>query len=350
MSFYGLARGALFRLEPERAHDIALASLKRAERFGLSGLIRAKVPQAPCSALGLDFANPVGLAAGLDKNGDFIDALGALGFGFLEIGTITPRPQPGNPKPRLFRLTRHQALINRLGFNNKGVDHLVRQVEKRRWQGVLGINIGKNKDTPNKRAVDDYRICLESVFPLADYVTVNISSPNTEGLRDLQAADSLRRLLGELKNSQAKLAGQHQRRVPILLKVAPDLGAKQIEEIAHEILEAEFEGLLATNTTLSRPGIEGVHQAEESGGLSGEPLAPLACHVLKAFRRHLPRAFPILGVGGITSATHARDRLTAGADLLQIYTGFIYRGPQLIADCVNTYLSHAEDLRQRQPA
>jgi dihydroorotate dehydrogenase len=276
----------------------------------------------------------VGVAPGLDKNGDYFEALGDLGFGFVEIGTVTPRPQPGNPKPRVFRLTGAQAMINRLGFNNKGVDHLVRRVRRHRFKGILGINIGKNFDTPMGRAVDDYVICLEKVYPHADYVTVNISSPNTENLRELQGAAELDRLLGAMDRRRADLADEHGRHVPLALKVAPDLDEAQIAGIAKMVTRHRMDAVIATNTTISREGVEGMKHADEAGGLSGAPLKPRADRVLAALRAALPSKITLIGVGGITCGQDAVDKLDLGAQLVQFYTGLVYRGPELVSECL----------------
>ncbi len=331
---YPMARAALFRLDPELAHDVALGSLKKAERLHTIKLFASRVPEKPTTVMGLEFPNPCGLAAGLDKNGDYIDALGALGFGSIEIGTITPKPQAGNPKPRMFRLASDSALINRLGFNNKGVDYLCQRVKKRRYRGILGINIGKNKATPNERAVDDYIHCLRKVYPLADYVTVNISSPNTEGLRDLQHADSLRTLLQDLKSEQDQLRQVHDRTVPLVVKLAPDLDDAARDQTVAVLNSIAPEGVIMGNTTISRPSLGDLRHAQESGGLSGKPLLPLANDQLGKLRQQLSSSIPIVGVGGITSAEAAAQKFTLGAALVQIYTGFIYAGPDLIRQVV----------------
>lgn len=284
--------------------------------------------------MGLSFPNPVGLAAGLDKNGECIDGLAALGFGFIEIGTVTPRPQPGNPKPRLFRLPEAEALINRMGFNNKGVDYLVEQVKKARYRGILGINIGKNRDTPLDRALDDYLIGLRKVYPYASYVTVNISSPNTPGLRDLQAGENLYHLLSGLRQERENLAQRHGRRVPLAVKIAPDLESEQIKQIADALVEFEIDAVIATNTTASREGVEGLAHGEETGGLSGRPLFGKSTDVVARLSQALQGAIPVIGCGGIASTEDARRKFEAGADLIQIYTGFIYRGPALIREIV----------------
>jgi len=287
----------------------------------------------PVDLLGLRFRNRVGLAAGLDKNADCIEAWDRLGFGFVEVGTVTPRPQPGNPKPRMFRLPAQRALINRLGFNNKGVDYLVARVNEARCQAVLGINIGKNADTPVEAAADDYEACLRKVHRWAGYVTVNISSPNTKNLRDLQEEARLRALLLRLRAVRAELAQKDARRVPMLVKLAPDLEAAELRRTGALARELGADGLIATNTTIQRPGLDGTPRAAESGGLSGAPLKPLALEALRALRSELGADYPLIGVGGILSGADARERRDAGADLVQIYTGFIYRGPELIAEC-----------------
>ncbi len=329
---YSIARSALFKLDPELAHNVALKSLKKLESCHLAGVFGQKVLK-PRSLLGLSFDNAVGLAAGLDKNGEYIDALAAMGFGFIEVGTVTPRPQPGNPKPRMFRLPERDALINRLGFNNQGLDAFLVNVAAARYKGVLGLNIGKNFDTPNDKAVDDYVTCLRGVFPHASYVTVNISSPNTKGLRDLQAASQLEHLLATLKTEQQMLAKKHKRQVPMLLKIAPDLDLSAIRDIAALLLQYSFEGAIATNTTISRDAVMGLKHATEAGGLSGRPVFSPSTEVLRELVKHLKGNIPVIGVGGIMSANDAQQKINAGASLVQIYTGFIYKGPQLIADC-----------------
>ena len=330
---YSIARTALFALDPEVAHHIALDSLHRLNRLHLSRLFSSR-RMAPCEVMGLRFDNPVGLAAGLDKNGQYIDALAALGFGFIEVGTVTPRAQPGNPKPRMFRLKEEEALINRLGFNNQGLDAFITNVKRAKYQGVLGLNIGKNADTPIERAVDDYVVCLKGVYPFASYVTVNISSPNTKGLRDLQAAEQLQKLLATLKAEQKILAKKHKKHVPLVLKIAPDLDLKSIREIAALTLENGFEGMIATNTTISRDAVRDHPLAQEAGGLSGRPLFSPSTEVLRELAKALKGNIPIIGVGGIMSGADARAKMNAGAALVQIYTGFIYHGPDLIRDAV----------------
>jgi dihydroorotate dehydrogenase len=332
---YSFARPFLMMMDAERAHDLALASLSTMYRLGLNPLVAQRSKPMPLKLWDIEFANPVGLAAGLDKNGGHIDALGALGFGFIEIGTTTPRPQAGNPKPRMFRLTRHAAVINRMGFNNEGVNALLANVERSRYRGVLGINIGKNKDTPNERAFEDYLYCLERVYPVASYVTVNISSPNTAGLRDLQSADELHRLLNRLREAQERLAAKHRRRTPILIKIAPDLSDEQINRMGLILAAARVDGVIATNTTTDRLPVEGHPRAGEAGGLSGKPLYGRSTHVLRHLRSQLPDSIPIIGVGGIHTGADAVGKVTAGASLVQIYTGFVYRGPILIRQCVD---------------
>jgi dihydroorotate dehydrogenase len=333
---YSLARPFLFGIDPERAHGFGLASLEAAYRSGLGGLLASRPQPLPTKALGLVFPNPVGLAAGLDKNGAHVDALLGLGFGFIEVGTVTPRPQPGNPKPRMFRLPDYEAIINRLGFNNEGVDALVRNVGRaRRRQGLLGINIGKNKDTPNESAEADYLFCLERVYPLADYVTINISSPNTAGLRELQEEQALRRLVGTLREAQERLGAQHGKRVPMLVKVAPDLSDDDIEAAARVLGDLGVDGVIATNTTVSRITVQQHPFARETGGLSGAPLMDKSTAVLRKLRTRLPEQVPLVGVGGILSGADAATKMAAGASLVQVYTGLVYRGPALIGECVD---------------
>lgn len=334
---YSLLRSILFRFDPEKSHHLALDGLALAERLHLSGLLAAQVADKPREVMGITFRNPVGLAAGLDKNGDYIDALAALGFGFIEIGTITPRPQPGNPQPRLFRLPEHQAIINRMGFNNQGVDYLVQQVQKARYKGVLGINIGKNKDTPNENAVDDYVKCMEKVYAHATYITVNLSSPNTPGLRDLQFGEPLKRLLEQLKQTQQRLAVEHRKTVPLVLKVAPDMTADDIADVAQSLLQFEIDGLIATNTTITRDAIKGHPLAGEAGGLSGAPVAKLSTETIRQFTQILGDKIPVIGVGGITDARSAKDKVDAGAKLVQIYSGFIYSGADLITEAASAF-------------
>lgn len=332
---YNRLRRALFALPPETAHHLTLDSLGAAHRLGLLGLMGyPKTPGQPVEVMGLRFPNPVGLAAGLDKGGDYFNALGALGFGFVEIGTVTPRPQPGNPAPRLFRIPEAEAIINRMGFNNPGIDHLVAQVSKRNYQGVLGINIGKNLDTPVEHAVGDYLAGLNRAWPWADYITVNISSPNTPGLRNLQYGDSLRALLARLLEEKERLARADGRRVPLTVKIAPDLTREELAETAAILLDSGVDGVIATNTTLSREGVESSPLACEAGGLSGAPLREKSTAVIAALAEILGGRIPIIGVGGICSGEDAQAKMEAGASLVQLYTGFIYRGPALVNNVV----------------
>ena len=332
--FYPLARPFLFALDPETAHDLAFASLDRATALGLAQLAAPKLPAAPVTVMGVRFPNRVGLAAGLDKNAAHLPGLATLGFGFLEAGTVTPRAQPGNPKPRMFRLPARQAMINRLGFNNGGVDAFVANVERSGYDGVLGINIGKNFDTPNERAADDYTACLRAVYRHASYVTVNISSPNTKGLRDLQSEAALGALLTLLKQEQSALAQQHGRHVPLTVKIAPDLTDDAVRGIAHLLVAQGIEGVIATNTTIARDAVTGLRYAEETGGLSGAPVRERSTAVIRLLAAALDGALPIIGVGGIMSGDDAREKVAAGAALVQVYTGLIYRGPGLVAECV----------------
>lgn len=341
---YSLARPFLFSLDAERAHGLGLSALDLAYRTGTTPLLAARIAPMPSTAFGLTFPNPVGLAAGLDKNGEHIDALFALGFGFVEIGTITPRPQAGNPQPRLFRLPEHNAIINRMGFNNAGVDALVRNVERaRNRRGLLGINIGKNKDTPNEQAVDDYIACLDKVYPLADYITVNISSPNTAGLRELQEETALRQLVSQLRDRQEDLAARHGRRVPMLVKVAPDLSDRDIDAAARVLGELQVDGVIATNTTIDHSKVAGDPLANEAGGLSGAPVLEQSTLVLRRLRSRLPESVPLVGVGGILSGADAVAKMAAGAALVQCYSGLIFRGPALVSECV-------EAIRRRREA
>ncbi len=329
---YALLRPLLFALDPEAAHRVTLSSLDALAALGIARLAAAATASCPRRIMGIEFRNPVGLAAGLDKNGDHIDALGALGFGFLEIGTVTPRAQPGNLQPRMFRLPARRAIINRMGFNNAGVDHLVACVKRARYRGVLGINVGKNFDTPIERAAEDYLACLRKVYPLASYVAVNISSPNTRNLRELQRSDELAPLLGALKREQRRLADTHGKYVPLAVKIAPDLDPQQIAAIAALLVEHQIDAVIATNTTLARDAVAGMPHASESGGLSGAPLTAMSRAVVRALARVLDGALPVIGVGGIMSAADAAAMVDAGASLVQLYTGLIYRGPALIRE------------------
>ncbi|MBH1712169.1 quinone-dependent dihydroorotate dehydrogenase [Stenotrophomonas maltophilia] len=341
---YSLARPFLFSLDAERAHGLGLSALDLAYRTGTTPLLAARIAPMPSTVFGLTFPTPVGLAAGRDKNGEHIDALFALGFGFVEIGTITPRPQAGNPQPRLFRLPEHNAIINRMGFNNAGVDALVRNVERaRNRRGLLGINIGKNKDTPNEQAVDDYIACLDKVYPLADYITVNISSPNTAGLRELQEETALRQLVSQLRDRQEDLAARHGRRVPMLVKVAPDLSDRDIDAAARVLGELQVDGVIATNTTIDHRKVAGDPLANEAGGLSGAPVLEQSTLVLRRLRSRLPESVPLVGVGGILSGADAVAKMAAGAALVQCYSGLIFRGPALVSECV-------EAIRRRREA
>lgn len=332
---YQHIRDVLFRFDAETSHELSLDLLGAAERLRLLGLFAPKVASNPVQVMGLTFDNPVGLAAGLDKNGDYFNALGALGFGFVEIGTITPRPQPGNPQPRLFRIPEAQAIINRMGFNNKGVDHLVAQVKKRRYKGILGINIGKNAVTPVENAVDDYLICLRKVYDYADYITVNISSPNTPGLRNLQFGDSLSQLLAPLKQEQTRLHQATGRYVPIAVKIAPDMDESEIHQVAGVLVQEEMDAVIATNTTISRVGGEGYANATETGGLSGLPVRDKSTFVIRTLNASLGGKLPIIGAGGILDGASAADKIRAGASLVQVYSGFIYEGPSLISRAVD---------------
>jgi len=336
MNLYPLLRPLLFSLDPETAHEVTLKLLNSTYILGLSKLIYPAIDQKPVTVMGLDFKNPVGLAAGLDKNGDYINALAALGFGFVEIGTVTPRPQPGNPKPRLFRLPEHQAIINRMGFNNLGIDHLLAQVKQSRYSGILGINIGKNFDTPIENAADDYLIGLRKAYPSASYITINISSPNTKNLRQLQQGDEIKSLISSLKEEQQRLRREHGKYVPLALKIAPDLTTNEIAHIAGLLLEFEIDAVIATNTTIARDMIAGHPLANEAGGLSGAPVKQQSTLVVRELGAALNGKIPIIAAGGILSAADAQEKLEAGASLVQIYSGLIYRGPQLIADIVRS--------------
>lgn len=333
---YALARPFLFSIDAEAAHNLALPSLKRAAALGATRVL-SKPKSDPRSVMGIQFPNPVGLAAGLDKDGAYIDGLASLGFGFIEVGTVTPRAQPGNPKPRMFRLPAANAIINRMGFNNGGVDAFVANVQASRFYqdkaGILGLNIGKNADTPIERAVDDYVACLEKVYPFASYVTVNISSPNTKNLRQLQGASELDALLSQLKQTQHRLSDQHKRYVPVALKIAPDIDGDQIKIIANALLTHKMDGVIATNTTTSRDAVKGMQHGDEMGGLSGAPVTDLSTMVIRALKAELGDALPIIGVGGILSGKDAVDKVDAGAALIQLYTGLIYRGPALVREC-----------------
>ena len=336
MNLYPLLRPLLFSLDPETAHEVTLKLLKMAYISGMGKLLYPAIEDKPVNVMGLNFKNPVGLAAGMDKNGDYINALAALGFGFLEIGTVTPRPQPGNPKPRLFRLPEHQAIINRMGFNNSGVDHLLNQVKQSGFNGILGINIGKNFDTPMENAVSDYLTGLRNAYTSASYITINISSPNTKNLRQLQQGDQIKALIAALKEEQLKLQQKHGFYVPLAIKIAPDLTDDEIAHIAGLLLEFEIDGVIATNTTIARDGIENHPLAHEAGGLSGAPVKDKSTLVVRGLATELKDKVAIIAAGGILSAADAQEKLKAGASLVQIYSGLIYRGPQLIEDIVKS--------------
>ena len=333
---YSLLRPWLFCLDPEQAHNLTLSNLDRAQRWGLLNRLVTKPIADPQTLCGITFPNPVGLAAGLDKDGKHIDALAALGFGFLEIGTVTPRPQPGNPKPRMFRLTEAQAIINRMGFNNDGVDACVARVRRSQfWQqgGVLGMNIGKNASTPIEDAASDYILAMEAVYEIASYITVNISSPNTQNLRALQGEDMLRSLLGDLDKARKRLSDRHGVRKPLFLKIAPDLDTADINLIADLLMEFGIDAIIATNTTIARDAVQGMQHGEEAGGLSGAPVRAASTQVIKTLKARLGNTLPIIGVGGILSGADAREKMMAGASLVQIYSGLIYRGPDLVNEC-----------------
>ena len=335
---YALARPLLFSLDPETAHNVTLPALRRAAALGLTGIVRKPKPD-PRTVMGITFPNPVGLAAGLDKDGAYIDGLAALGFGSIEIGTVTPRAQPGNPRPRMFRLPAARGIINRMGFNNGGVDAFVANVQSSRFyqerQGVLGLNIGKNADTPIERAADDYLACLRKVYPYASYVTVNISSPNTKNLRQLQGASELDALLSQLKEEQTRLADKYGHYVPLALKIAPDVDGDQIRNIGGALVRHGIDGVIATNTTLARRDVEGMRHAAEQGGLSGAPVFEQSNIVIRALRAEVGDAVPIIGVGGILSGRDAKAKIDAGAQLVQLYSGLIYRGPALVRECAD---------------
>jgi len=332
MNIYPLLRSVLFMFNPERAHSISMALLEFAYRLKLTRLLFGKRKYAPVKVLGLEFPNAIGLAAGLDKNGDHIDALAACGFGFVEVGTVTPRAQPGNPKPRLFRLVKDEAIINRMGFNNEGVEYLVNKVRASKRDCIIGINIGKNRDTSLEHAVDDYVNAFEQVYPYADYVAVNISSPNTPGLRDLQHGEELDRLLLTLKQRQQQLKDEYGSYKPLLVKIAPDLNDAEIRQLANTLLDHKVDGVIATNTSSQRPQLKSTVLASEQGGLSGRPIQPQSDHVLTVLLDELNGEIPVIAVGGIMSAADAQRKIQAGAALVQVYTGFIYSGPRLISD------------------
>lgn len=337
---YSLARPFLFGLDPETAHELTLSSLARLQRTPLQWAYCNGFVEDPIELAGLRFPNRVGLAAGLDKNARCIDALGAMGFGFVEVGTVTPKGQPGNPKPRMFRLPEANALINRLGFNNEGLDAFIANVRRSSFRAkgrLLGLNIGKNAATPIEEATSDYLTCLEGVYPHADYVTVNISSPNTKNLRALQSDEALDALLGAVAQRRAELAQHHGRRVPVFVKIAPDLDEAQVDVIAAALRRHGMDGVIATNTTIARDAVQGLRHAEEAGGLSGAPVLAASNRVIAQLRKALGAGYPIIGVGGILSADDAVAKLRAGADVVQIYTGLIYRGPQLVDEIAREF-------------
>ncbi|CAA0087149.1 Dihydroorotate dehydrogenase (quinone) [Zhongshania aliphaticivorans] len=329
---YSVLRRLLFCLPTETSHHLSLASVSLLQKCGLSRLVSKPLLPLPRTVMGIEFPNPVGLAAGLDKDAKHINGLSALGFGFIEVGTVTPKPQPGNPQPRLFRLPEAEAIINRMGFNNLGLDHLLAQVKASGYQGVLGINIGKNKDTPADKAVDDYLLCLRGVYPYASYVTVNLSSPNTPGLRDLQFGQPLIDLLSTLKKEQLALAEQHGRYIPMAVKIAPDMAEDDIRRVAEVFVEQGMDGVIATNTTIARDAVAGLANGDEQGGLSGKPVRDSSTKVVQILADALQGRLPIIGVGGISDGDSAAEKIAAGASLVQIYTGFIYRGPSLISE------------------
>ncbi|EGR0108601.1 quinone-dependent dihydroorotate dehydrogenase [Vibrio vulnificus] len=331
---YRLARAGFFQLDAEKAHDLAIHNFKRFTGTPIDLFYRQQLPNRPVECMGLTFRNPVGLAAGLDKNGECIEAFDAMGFGFVEVGTVTPRAQSGNDKPRLFRLVGAEGIINRMGFNNLGVDNLIENVKKAKYSCVLGINIGKNKDTPIEKGAEDYLICMEKVYEYAGYIAVNISSPNTPGLRTLQYGEALDELLVELKRKQAELEEKHGKYVPLALKIAPDLTDDEIRQICQSLINNKIDGVIATNTTLDRTMVEGMKHAQEAGGLSGRPLQSRSTEVVRLLRKELQGNIPIIGVGGVDSYVAAKEKMLAGADLVQVYSGFIYHGPGLVRDIV----------------
>lgn len=332
--YYPFVRKALFQFDPERAHELTFQQLRRITGTPLEALVRQRVPAKPVQCMGLTFKNPLGLAAGLDKNGECIDALGAMGFGSIEIGTVTPRPQPGNDKPRIFRLVEAEGLINRMGFNNFGVDNLVENVKKAHFDGVLGINIGKNKDTPVEQGKDDYLICMEKIYPYAGYIAINISSPNTPGLRTLQYGEALDDLLSAIKIKQNDLQARHHKYVPLAVKIAPDLSEEELIQVADSLVRHNIDGVIATNTTLDRALVQGMKHCDETGGLSGRPLQLKSTQIIRRLSQELSGRLPIIGVGGIDSVIAAREKMEAGASLVQIYSGFIFKGPPLVKEIV----------------
>ncbi len=335
MFYYPLVRHFLFKLDPEVVHELTIHQLAWMGGTPLEVFFRNKLPSRPIEVMGLKFDNPVGLAAGLDKDGDAIDAFGAMGFGFIEVGTVTPRPQSGNDKPRIFRVIPAQGIINRMGFNNKGVDNLIENVKKSHYKGILGINIGKNKDTPIENGKDDYLICMDKVYDYAGYIAVNISSPNTPNLRQLQYGEAFDDLLNSLKERQKELAEKHKKYVPLAVKIAPDLSPEELKQVAEALLRHKIDGVIATNTTLDREMIHDMPHAAETGGLSGRPLQNKSTEIIRSLHQYLKGQIPIIGVGGIDSAMAAREKIQAGAELVQIYSGFIYNGPDLVKNIVN---------------
>lgn len=332
---YNLARQLLFKFTPETSHELSIDLIGAGGRLGVNALLGKAPASLPVRVMGLEFPNPVGLAAGLDKNGEAIRGMSQLGFGFVEVGTVTPRPQPGNPKPRIFRLPEAEAIINRMGFNNHGVDALLERVDAARFKGILGINIGKNFDTPVERAQDDYLLCLDKVYHQASYVTVNVSSPNTPGLRSLQFGDSLKQLLGAIGQRREDLEVLHGKRVPLAIKIAPDMTDEETALVAEAVFQAGMDAIIATNTTLGREGVAGLANADEAGGLSGAPVREKSTHTVRVLAQTLNGRLPIIAVGGITEGRHAAEKIEAGASLVQLYTGFIYKGPALIREAVD---------------
>lgn len=342
---YNLARSLLFKLDPEVSHELSLDALGASVRLGLTPLYTNVQSATPVNVMGIEFPNAVGLAAGLDKNADAFEALGALGFGFVEVGTVTPKGQAGNPKPRLFRLPEHQAIINRMGFNNKGVDHMVGRIREHNYKGVLGVNIGKNLTTSVEDAAADYLTCLEHVIPFADYITANISSPNTPGLRSLQFGESLAQLISPLVEAKRRYAEEHGKQVPLAVKIAPDMSDDEIKMVSDTLVEQQVDAIIATNTTLSRTAVKGHKYADEAGGLSGSPVRDASTHVVHTLAQHLQGELPIIGVGGILSGADAVEKLQAGASLVQIYSGFIYRGPELVREAIKATDSYLNQQR-----
>lgn len=337
MTFYNLARKVLFSMDPENAHDWALRAMKLAWRTGTSRYIGITPVANPVTVMGLQFANPIGLAAGFDKSAEYVDALAALGFGFIEVGTLTPRPQHGSQRPRIFRLADQDAIINRMGFNNKGVEYAARQLEKISYRGILGINLGKNAHTPLDKAADDYLFGFRTLWKYASYITLNISSPNTPGLRELQGKEYLGDLLKKMKAEQAIIHQREKKYIPLVVKVSPDMTDEQISEIAEVLLQEKVDGVIATNTTLSRDGALPSPHLNESGGLSGMPLCGRSTHVIHLLSLALKKQIPIIASGGVMDEETAKDKIIAGASLLQVYTGFIFNGPNVIAAAARAF-------------